>query len=70
MIPSDLLHWSLAIGLAWAVLVFFMSIDRWLGKLISKAFTRDLERRVAALEDRLNKEGNQVGFTPAENSDS
>ncbi|MCB1210624.1 MAG: hypothetical protein KDK97_14940 [Verrucomicrobiales bacterium] len=70
MIPSDLFNWSLAIGLAWAVFVFFIPIDRWLAKLIGRALTSDLEKRVAVLEQRLNKEEDHTNVTPSENSGS
>ena len=57
MQPLDLISWALAIGLAWAAIVLFMPVDRWVGTFLARRHTRlkDLEGRIIALERKLEE---------------
>lgn len=55
MTPSTPICWALGIGLAWAVFVFFVPVDRWLLEFLNRRRKRlkELEDRVTAIEHKL-----------------
>ena len=55
MTPSTPICWALGIGLAWAIFVTFVPIDRWLIDFLNRKRMRlkELEDRVTAIERKL-----------------
>ncbi len=56
MDPDKLIEWALCIGLAWIILGSLTGADEWLkSQFGQKSRTRDLEERIAKLEQRLDE---------------
>ena len=55
MDPVDVIIWAVCIGVGWLIFSSLTGADDWLRSRFGKANTRDLEKRVAALEKRLDE---------------
>jgi hypothetical protein len=55
MEPMELIMWAMCLGLGWLLFASMTGADEWLKSLLGTSKSKELEARVAKLENRLEE---------------